>query len=69
MKRKREKHLRGRLPIDVSGNKAAERYVILSGPLTECPNPLVQNKLPPDHWEVNPLLNLINKVKHLEVPD
>ncbi len=37
--------------------------------LTECPNPLVHNKLPPDHWEVNPLLNLINKLKFLEVPD
>jgi len=37
--------------------------------LTECPHPLVQNKLPPDHWEVDPLLNLINKIKFLEVPD
>ncbi len=32
MKRKRQKHLRGKLPTDVSGNKAAERYVILPGP-------------------------------------
>jgi len=37
--------------------------------LTECPNPIVQNKLPPDHWEVNPVLNLINRIKFLEVPD
>jgi len=37
--------------------------------LTECPNPLVQNKLPHDHWEVDPLLNLINRLKFLEVPD
>jgi len=37
--------------------------------LTECPNPLVQNKLPPDHWEVTPFFNLINKLKFLEVPD
>ncbi len=37
--------------------------------LTEWPNPLVQNKLPPDHWEVNPFLNLINKINHLEVSE
>jgi hypothetical protein len=34
--------------------------------LTECPHPLVQNKLTPDQWEVHPLLN---KIKFLEVPD
>jgi hypothetical protein len=38
------------------------------GTLTEWPNPLVQNKLPPDHWEVNSFLNF-NKIKHLEVSD
>jgi hypothetical protein len=37
--------------------------------LKECPNPLTLNKLPHDHWEVDPLLNLLNKLKHLEVPD
>jgi hypothetical protein len=24
---------------------------------------------PPDQWEVDPILNLINKIKYLEVPD
>jgi len=37
--------------------------------LRECPHPLVFNKLPPDHWEVDPLLKLLQKIKFLEVPE
>ncbi len=34
----------------------------------ECPNPQIHNQLPPDHWEVNHLARLINKIKFIEVP-
>jgi hypothetical protein len=33
------------------------------------PNPPSPKQTPPDQWEVNPLPNLINKIKQLEVPD
>ncbi len=35
----------------------------------EYPNLLIHNQLPPDHWEVDNLARLINKIKFLEVPD
>ena len=33
----------------------------------ECPHPMVHNQLPPDSWETDELLRLINKTKFLEV--
>jgi len=35
----------------------------------ECPHPMVHNQLPPDSWETDELLRLINKTKFLEVLD
>ncbi len=39
------------------------------GTYSECQHPLVHNKLPSDHWEVDPLLKLLNKIKFLEVQE